>query len=139
MGLAHLASFHLAAALLAASAPAAQDRLGDPLPEGAIQRLGTTRMRWDSGIGDLCYLPDGRGAFAVGGRIEIWDLAKGKLQEQHEVCSANLASVAPRGDGKALLLADSAGTVYEWDLAAKRQQRSWPTGQAGLRRACYSP
>ena len=72
-----------AAVLTASETPVAQDRLGDPLPEGAFARLGTARMRF--GVADLCYLPDGRGVFAKGGRVEIWNLTTGELQTQHQV------------------------------------------------------
>ena len=117
----------------------AVDRVGDPLPRGAIQRLGTLRMRYPSGIGDLCYLPDGRGVIAVGGQVEIWNLADGELERSDRVCEAGLVSVVPRSDGEVLLVADSSGRVLEWDLPGKHVLRSWATGQAGLRRACYSP
>lgn len=127
------------ALLLANFAMAAQDRLGDPLPEGATQRLGTHRLRYASGLNDLCYLPDGRGAFAVGGKVEICDMTQGKVEATHEVCRASIMSIMPRRDGTALLVADSAGNIHEWDLIAKRALRSWPTKQPGLRCARYSP
>jgi len=123
--------------LAVTSAFAAQDRLGDPLPDGALQRLGTTRMR--AGISDLCYLPDGRGLFAVGGRVEIWDLAEGKLQETRHVTKSNIVSVVVGKEGTTLLLADSSGNVHEWDLESKEVQHSWNTKQSGLCRAHYSP
>ena len=122
-----------------AGAGRSTDRFGDVLPAGAIQRLGTLRMRYASGIGDLCYLPDGRGVIAVGGRVEIWDLTEGRLERSDEVCESGPVSVVPRQDGKLLLLADSKGNVSEWDLAARRVVRRWASGQAGLKRACYSP
>lgn len=125
--------------LFATHLSAAQDRYGDALPAGAIQRLGTLRMRYPSDIGDLCYLPDGRGVIAVANTIEIWDLAKGAMVGRHTVCKAELVSVLPRSDAKVLLLADSAGSVHEWDLADHRVLRQWPTGQNRLRRAHYSP
>ena len=125
------------AVLTALGTSVAQDRLGDPLPKGAVQRLGTARMR--GSLSDLCYLPDGRGVFAVGGRVEIWNLAEGKLQATHPVCKSGIVSVAARKDGKALLLAEASGKVHEWDVARKAILRSWPTGQPGLRRAVYSP
>ena len=108
-----LGGFVLCAAVWAGSAMAAQDRYGDPLPDGAAQRLGTQRMRYASGIADLCYLPDGRGAFAVGGRVEICDLVQGRLQSAQVVCKASIVSIAPRSDGKALLVADSGGNAHE--------------------------
>jgi WD40 repeat protein len=124
---------------LATATLAAEDRLGAPLPEGAVQRLGTLSLRYTSGIGDLCYLPDGRGVIGVGASVEIWDLAAGKLQATHGVCDASLSSVVPRSDGQALLVGDSSGKVHEWELAGARVLRSWSTGQAGLKAAHYSP
>ena len=126
-----------AATALACDTPAAQDRLGDPLPKGALARLGTTRMRQD--ISDLCYLPDGRGVFAVGGHVEIWNLAEGRLQSKYLVCRSGIVSVVACKDGTALLLADSSGKVHEWDVESKKTQHSWSTGQSGLCRARYSP
>lgn len=127
---------------------AAEDRLGDPLPEGAVQRLGTSRMRYSSSetlqpgnrIADLGYLPDGRGVVAVSNRVEIWDLAGGgKLQVRQKICDAGITSMVVRRDGKALLFADSDGNVHEWNILSRRVARSWPTGQARLARAQYSP
>lgn len=132
-----LALCSVAAAAMAATAVPALDRLGDPLPEGATQRLGTLRMQ--CAVADLCYLPDGRGVFAIGNSIEVWDLAEGKLQAKHQVCKARVVSIVPRSDGRALLVADSARNVHVWDLEAQRASRTWPTGQATLTRARYSP
>ena len=127
----------LAMVLLTAWAALAADRYGDPLPEGATQRLGTTRMR--GSISDLCYLPDGRGVFATGARIQIWNLAKGELVATHQPCKKSIRSIAPRRDGKALLVADSGGNVHEWDLEKQEVLHTWPTKQSGLCRAVYSP
>jgi WD40 repeat protein len=133
----HLILLIGAAILTAPGTSVAQDRLGDPLPEGVLQRLGTTRMRF--GISDLCYLPDGRGVFTIGGRVEIWDLVEGRLQTKHQVCESSIVSVVPRKDGKALLLTDRSGNVHEWDIEGKDILHSWSTNQSGLRRAHYSP
>ena len=139
MRAASLSGLSAATILAAAAALGGQDRLGDPLPDAAVQRLGTLRMRYSSGIGDLCYLPDGRGVFATGNRVEVWDLAQGRPTGQFQVGTAAITSVVPRRDGRALLVANRAGSVMEWDLTEPRVQRTWKTQQAGLKRACYSP
>ncbi|NLJ36269.1 MAG: WD40 repeat domain-containing protein [candidate division WS1 bacterium] len=115
----------------------AVDSLGDPLPEDAIQRLGTLKMRY-GGIGGLTYLPDGRGVVLYGGNVHLWDLAEGRLESDNPVSSRSLAAVELRQDGKALLLADGSGTVYEWDPESREVIRSWETEQRGLVSVCYS-
>jgi WD40 repeat protein len=123
--------------LIWTSAPRTQDRLGDPLPEGALLRLGTARLR--VGVFDLCYLPDGRGVLAPGDHVEIWDLAKGERQRRIRVTKGGIASVVAHGDGKTLLIAGRSGTVREWDIERQEALRSWDTGQSGLCAADYSP
>lgn len=123
----------------AATTRAATDRMGDPLPTGAVQRLGTLRMKYNRGLSDICYLPDGRGVVASGNSIDLWDLAEGKIESTHRVCDAGLSCVQPRQDGSALLFADRAGHVVEWDLRKHSTRRRFPTGQQGLRWAFYSP
>ncbi len=126
------------AALLCGSLTAAEDRLGDPLPEGAVQRLGTTRLRY-GGVGDINWMPDGRGLIALGANVEIWDFAVGRRLSTRRVSKGSVRSVEARSDGKALLIADSAGNVIEWGLDEEKALRSFPTGQVGLAVAHYSP
>jgi len=60
--------------------------LGDPLPDGAIARLGTTRMRHlndylgNGWIRQILFSPNGKKIFSTGpdGRMCIWDAATGK-------------------------------------------------------------
>jgi WD40 repeat protein len=65
-------------ALLVAD-PMRRDRYGDPLPEGAIQRLGTARMQ-HFGATRLTVAPDGKTLITRGnGHLRIWSAANGKL------------------------------------------------------------
>lgn len=125
-------------ATMAAEPEARRDSLGDPLPDGAVQRLGTLRMRYN-GVGGLAYLPDGRGVVLSGGRVDLWDLQRGVRQSSTNVSAAGLVSVQARADGQVLLLGDGGGRVCEWSPVTQAELRGWQTGQKALRSAVWSP
>ena len=62
-----------------AGPPGPVDRAGDPLPPGAVARLGTTRFRHGSSIRQVAYTPDGKILATLGddGVIRLWDAAAG--------------------------------------------------------------
>src|SRR5262249_47074903 len=65
--------------------PQRTDSYGDPLPEGAIARLGTARLRHKS-IDSVAFSPDNKMIASAGaetrstdrGFIHIWDAATGR-------------------------------------------------------------
>src|SRR5262249_3866255 len=56
------------------------DQQGDPLPPGALARLGSIRFRQGSFIQSLAVSPDGKvmASAGAGGKIRLWDAAMGK-------------------------------------------------------------
>ena len=57
----------------------ATDSIGDPLPEGAIRRFGTLRMKHDPGsTGELALSPDEKSIISMNAEIVVWDTATGK-------------------------------------------------------------
>jgi RNA polymerase sigma factor (sigma-70 family) len=110
------------------------DRYGDPLPEGAIARLGTTRFRhnFDGGnwgtVGRVSYTPDGRSLVTVGARnANVWDIATEHLVQTIE---ADLAAIS--ADGKTLFAAkpgiylstrDKPGVLRAVELSSGRELR----------------
>src|SRR5579864_7993115 len=58
----------------------AKDVYGDPLPAGAIARLGTVRFRHDSAIVFAAFLPGGKSVLSVSddGVICAWEFPSGK-------------------------------------------------------------
>jgi WD40 repeat protein len=59
------------------------DQYGDPLPDGALSRLGTTRLRHQGEVGVLLFTPDGKHLASAGAdnTFRLWEAATGK--ERH--------------------------------------------------------
>ncbi|HYV38175.1 MAG TPA: WD40 repeat domain-containing protein [Gemmataceae bacterium] len=68
------------------------DAYGDPLPEGAVARLGTNRWRtWDS---PLVYSPDGKIVLAAGRQTRVFDAVTGKLLRIFDLQSSRAIFIA---------------------------------------------
>jgi WD40 repeat protein len=64
----------------AADQPAGKDAHGDPLPPGALMRLGTLHFRHAGPITFVAFPPDGKTVLTASrdGTIRLWDLTSGK-------------------------------------------------------------
>jgi RNA polymerase sigma factor (sigma-70 family) len=132
----------------AASAPAApqakseprRDRYGDPLPPGAVVRLGTLRFRAPSEIATLAFTPDGKTlAVSSHGGLFLFDAADGRRIKRLPSATPNWQPEEPLAfspDGKRLagrghkIVGRSALQVVRvWELAGERQPREFEVGQ----------
>ena len=91
------------------------DNYGDPLPPGAVLRLGTTRLQ---ARGGFCWMPDGKSLVTMKhGTIFFWDLADGHCRETMLApFSGYRPELALSKDGQRLVCVDGSGRVAALDL-----------------------
>jgi RNA polymerase sigma factor (sigma-70 family) len=105
--------------------PARVDLYGDPLPEGAIARLGTVRLRQSGGLRALVFSPDGK-SIITGGRssaLHQWDLATGKELRRFTGPETGVAHVTFSPDERTLIAVNEEGSVWLWDTVTGKESR----------------
>jgi RNA polymerase sigma factor (sigma-70 family) len=106
------------------------DRYGDPLPPGALARLGTVRLRPGLSARLLACLPDRKTFLSVateddGMAVCTWKLSTGELLRRHEKPTRLLRAVALSPDKTTLAVAgrDLGETEFRvrlWDVATAK-------------------
>jgi RNA polymerase sigma factor (sigma-70 family) len=107
-----------------------QDALGDPLPERALVRIGTTRLQHAGSVQAVAASADGRLLAACGGGdrlVRLWDASNGKPLRQFELSHWGPWALAFSPDGKELAAVSRSapgqqahGDFCRWDLATGR-------------------
>jgi WD40 repeat protein len=96
-----------------------KDLLGDPLPPGALARLGSTRFRVTGATQALVFGPEDRTLIAYcWGEVITWDRATGRELRRFKVKGRGRASFSP--DGK-LLAVPAHDEVRLWDTTSGRE------------------
>jgi RNA polymerase sigma factor (sigma-70 family) len=117
------------------------DRHGDPLPPGAIARLGTVRWRHGFFIFALTFSPDGKKIAAIGGGrdITLWDAKSGKEIHSFPNEGKQPIGVAFSPDGKLLATADRGDGISIWDADTGKLVRQVKCPRRGLSGLVFSP
>jgi RNA polymerase sigma factor (sigma-70 family) len=105
----------------------ATDRHGDPLPAGALVRMGTVRLRHKEGGTGVVFTPDGRQLITAAddGWVRFWDLAGGKELLTIRAAEYRVSGLTISADGKVLATADGK-VVQLWDAKTGRELRTIP-------------
>ncbi|MHB1423196.1 MAG: sigma-70 family RNA polymerase sigma factor [Gemmataceae bacterium] len=106
------------------------DAQGDPLPEGAIARLGTVRLRHCGNISMVKFTPDGKRLVSQGGDgVRVWDTASGK--EVRHLSAPGGSDLSP--DGKCIATVNlGPGHLELWDMDSGKKI-------AAFGENCYAP
>src|SRR5262249_31722599 len=107
--------------------PAAPPAGHEPLPPGAVGRLGSARFRHGAPVRSLAYSPDGQVlATAAGDRtVRLWEASTG-VERRRLACPGEVGAVAFSPDGQVLAAATTdrfAGVICLWDAATGKVLR----------------
>ena len=101
------------------------DSLGDPLPAGALLRLGSVRLRHKEGIRSVTFTADGKQVITAGGdgRVCFWSLLDGKEALQVHKPGKHPLAVCLSPNGKRFATAEG-NAVRLWDAKTGDELRS---------------
>jgi RNA polymerase sigma factor (sigma-70 family) len=114
------------------------DRAGDPLPRGALARLGTVRFRHGEYVHCAVFTRDGKTLITGGAdsTIRLWEVPTGRPLRRLEGHRGWVGRLALSPDGKTLASGGSwwDNSLRVWDLASGKELRcldrgDFPVGQ----------
>jgi WD40 repeat protein len=114
--------------------PLRLDPYGDPLPDGAVLRLGTDRYRGGQSTTSVLYSPNGKllASAAWDMAVRLWDVGTGRQRQRWFLGWGPGRKPTPRGqevrpaiafspDGKALAGSGADQDVHIWDTEAGKE------------------
>ena len=96
------------------------DLYDDPLPAGAIGRLGNLRLRHDQSVNELAFLPDGKSLLSINDpwwdkpSVRLWEISSGRLLSQFALDADLACRPIPSPDRRHIATAGPNGiSVYD--------------------------
>jgi WD40 repeat protein len=137
----------LALALVAAVAVGSDeprpDCFGDPLPDGAVSRLGSVRLRHDPGDRIAAAVLSADHAVlvvAAGPAVYVWRTSDGERLRTIDGPGGRVTAIALHPNGKTLACASDEGTLALFDLRTGKEVRRLAEGRrGGFGALAYSP
>lgn len=94
------------------------DRLGDPLPPGAVLRLGSMRLRAGGSVHLLAFSPDNSKVACLSDGLSVWDAKTGRLLRRTDF-PIGVRALAWRADGRRIVLLEGL-RLREWDFTDEK-------------------
>jgi WD40 repeat protein len=109
--------------------PPAAASAADPLPAGALARLGTARFRLGQYVGMAALSADGKhlAIQANGLELALLDTATGKQVQSIKTNGGGSRALLFAPDGKTLAMLDFSNSVRLWDVATGQQRSTLQT------------
>lgn len=119
--------------------PTGTDLYGDPLPEGAVARMGSARFRQSPILG-VAFLPDGKRLVSCGARrVVLWDAGTGVALRRFGDPGVPAESTAVSGDGRQVAAGLAGGLVCVWQVETGREVCRFGGGGGGAARVALAP
>jgi WD40 repeat protein len=115
------------------------DSYGDPLPPGAVARLGTRRLQHAARISSVVFSPDGKTLAAADeethsqeytSTVRLWEAATGKAIRVYASSPRGFYSVVLSPDGKTLAAIRGDQRIYLWETATGKELHQFPGTQS---------